>query len=200
MTDQLADLQAWKAANDVRRLDDQHRLFGASQWGDGAGAAYPLNQTTEAHGAHELVDEWDILQTSGFYQREDGLMRLMPVVVYPGVVLAPWVEQFTTPPKDSALWLVIEHSLSATQWPAFDPNNADTTGWNGQITATKARLEWGSKDLRTNQIFPDDYSDSMPPNSTFIWQQRIGLTDAAGRFDTFQDNPTLVAGQYCPPY
>ena len=200
MNAQLTDLRAWKASNDVRRLDEQHRMFGALPWNDGAGVDQPLNQTTDVHGAHQITDEWSQLEVDGFYQRDDGSMRLMPVVVYPGIVLAPWVEAFVTPPKDAALWLVIEHVLGSATWPASEASNPSTTGWNGQITATRAWLEWGTRDIRENQIFPDLYTNSMPKNSTFIWRQRIGFTDAAGRFSPFEKYHNLVAGQYCPPY
>jgi len=199
MTQELADLEAWQAANAVRRVDEQQRFFGATPWADGAGQSKPLNQTTEVHGAYEITDEWAMLAAHGFYQAEDGRLRLMPVLVYPGVVLAPWVRDYTVPPPNAFLWLTIEHGLGTAKYPTSDPERPNI-GWNGQIVATRARLEWGSGEPREQQIFPGVYANSMPPASTFIWHQIIGYTDASGRYAPLNDSPTLVAGFYCPPY
>jgi hypothetical protein len=195
MTDPTTDLAAWKASNDVRRVDEANRFFGPTQWGDGAGSAHPLSQTTEAHGAYEVEDEWQMLEAHGFYQREDGNLRLMPLVVYPGVVLAPYVETYTLAPPNAALWLVIAHQLGSTSYPT-----SGKEGWNGQILATKAVLEWGTQEPRTNQIFPGNYDNSLPPNNAFIWNGRIGTTDAKGKFTRFSGDLDTTCGQFIPPY
>lgn len=200
MTDQAADLNAWIATNTVRRLDEQNRFFGATAWADGASSARPLNQTTEVHGAYEITDEWAMLEADGYYQAEDGRLKLAPVLVYPGVVLAPWVEGYTVPPRSAFLWLTIEHVLGTARYPTADPERPDT-GWSGQITSTRGRLEWGSGEHREQQIFLGGYKNSMPPASTFIWHQIIGSTDAGGRYTPQSlSSPTYVAGFYCPPY
>ena len=121
MISDLDQLQSWTTELEIRRADRAQQDFGAMAWavgaagGDVAASCPELAQTTSIHGADPVTDEWQELAENGFLQdpvtRE---LRLMPITVYPGIVLAPWVETAVIPPPDSVLWVTITWQTGST--------------------------------------------------------------------------------------
>ena len=203
MSDELDNLNAWSAGNRLRRADNALRDFSPAAWNDGAGSDSPLDQTTLVHAGVNILDEWQLIENTGFYQdADDRTLRLLPFVVYPGIIVAPWVRSGPVPPASKALWLVMEYQLGSVTYPAVTSNGQATTGWNGSILSASARLEWGEDDTRENQTFPSTYNDSMPPNNTFIWNARLGATDARGLFKRISGDGEIryTCGQLMPPF
>lgn len=204
MNDDLHNLQAWSTQRTVQRANIAQREFAATPWADGAGDldnAPELSQTTLVHGAHVIVDEWAVLQQQRFLQNpDDRTLRLAPIVIYPGIVLAPWVESGPPTPANKALWIVAKYRLEPARYPGTTPEDEATFGWSGGILGTEAVFEWGERDSRENQIFPGLYTNSMPPGNVFVWNFRIGVTDAAGNFTLSGGNLISTCGQYIPPF
>lgn len=182
-------LLGWTAHNTARRMDLQQRNLSPQSWADdgqiqllGASA-----DRTSVRGLDPVADEWAMLERDGFYQDEDGL-RLMPVLVYPGIALDQFTTKPTTPPANSSLYVRIAYVLQG---------NA-TGGWNGALTAT-ATLHWGRLPLPPNVIFPGSYARSMPPNNTFVWHYELGHTDESATYTPTTEGHNRALGQLIPP-
>lgn len=172
-----AELAAFIASNATRRLDQAQRDLGPQEWQD--------SYETVIRGQSPILDEWALLQRDGYLQTEDGL-RLMPVLVYPGIALDPWVITPTAPPKASTLYVRIAYKLSGNS----------TGGWNGAIAAS-ASLHWGTPP--PNVIFPGTYAYSMPPNDTFVWHYELGHTDNHSLYTPTTQGHNRALGQLIPP-
>lgn len=198
MSSESSQLDLWSTRNRLRDFDAMQRDFAPMSWSNGTDEfphAPELGQVSEVHGANAVTDDWAQLLHEGFLQGEDGLLRLRPILVYPGLVLTPWLEQGTPTPPSSALWVVVHHVLEPVYYPW-----TKKTGWSGRIVDARAWVEWGGRDPRPNQIFPGTKDTAMPPNNTLIWHFRHGFTDAQGRYSRKLADEPGTLGQYCPPY
>jgi hypothetical protein len=102
-----APLLAWQAQNAVRDVDRALRHLTPTPFDAASHDSLVLAGVG-------IVDEWEMMATSGFYQEPDKSLRLAPVIVYPGLILADYVhaEGAMKPPASKSLWLQIRHTLS----------------------------------------------------------------------------------------
>ncbi len=197
MSDALTAMTAHAAISD---LDQANRDFAPAAWSDGAGSSFPLNKSLPAHAANDYPDEWEILNRDGWFQHPTtGMLRHLPVAIYPGLILDDMAIEPVKAPANRRLWIVIEHTLGSVTYP-----DRESPGWNGQITDTRARFEWdalgSTAESRPHAYFPGSYDSSMPPNNTFIINISAGTTDASGRFTGSITGGGSTCGQLIPNY
>ncbi len=195
MISDLDQLQSWTTELEIRRADRAQQDYGAMPWtvgaagGDVAADCPELAQTTSIHGADPVTDEWQELVINGFLQDPTTKeFRLMPITVYPGIVLAPWVENATVPPPSSVLWVTITWQTGSATFP-----NRAGPQWDGSIQSATAVMFWAP----AGQEYTD--GNARSPTQVFF-NGRIGSTDAGGLF-TLDDSEvqfTDTCGQIAP--
>ena len=210
MNSQLDELQLWTARNLIRRADLLNEKFGASGWN-----GYPpqpmegIETDSQVRGGGVVEDEWQQLQQRGFLQDpETGVLRLAPIVAFPGIVLAPWLIKGVQTRPWMTLWLQFRYKMGLTVFhykPGPEGPRADSTGWNGTLTDAKAKLMWVDADeslVAKNQIFESTRQYSGPEKGEFVWHGIIGGTDHRGVYsaESSLDYMNDTCGQLAVPF
>ena len=208
----IDQLQLWTTQNLLRRADQVNEGLGATGWLGPLPVTAVTGGSTDSsvRGGDPVIDEWQVMEQQGFYQEPDtGELRLMPVLVYPGIVLMPWLERPMVPQPQQILWVEIRYWVAGTTFqhpPGKDGPVKSTTGWDGVISHASAKLIWApwDRDLLDGAVrMHIGYQGELPPGGVFVWYGMIGGTDAAGNYGTtgYQGSYLQnVCGQWVPPF
>ena len=211
MTD-LEQHQLWAARNLVRRADMAAEAFGATGWmGSAAWVkdwAHSNAVASQIHGAGSATDEWQFLANGGHWQDpETRELRMGPFILYPGVVLAPLVEEGIVPQPNHQLWVRVSCKLGSASFytPPSDKGPGSThIQWDGTILDTEGQFIWApkDKDLAKGNTYIERHGDTfMPPGNILTRYAVIGFTDRDGIYERSEIFGLREAcGMWAPPF
>ena len=186
MNADIDQLTLWTTRNIVRRVDLIHEQLGAAGWSGvpPVPAKHGGDAQSQVRGGFGVLDEWDQMKYGGFSQNDDTkLLRLAPFFVYPGVMLAPWVEDGLVPKPNSSLWVKATYTMNSE---VFTLRNGKTaTGWDGMLNDAQAVFTWVGADydmtISNTELTWGDVLQA-PPDGLFIRYGQVGIADEKANY------------------